>query len=82
MTSLPMSIAMCITGSFFTEQIFAIPGIGKYYITAMNNRDMPVILGETVIFAAIYIFVIAITDILYKVVDPRITIGRNNVDNG
>jgi oligopeptide transport system permease protein len=82
MTSLPMSVAMCITGSFFTEQIFAIPGIGKYYITAMNNRDMPVILGETVIFAALYIFVIAITDILYTVVDPRIKIGGNNIDNG
>lgn len=71
-TVLPMSVVMAITGSFFIERIFAIPGIGMYYINAINGRDLPIIMGETVIIAAIYIVVIFITDILYAVVDPRI----------
>lgn len=72
MTNLPMSVAMSITGSFFIERIFAIPGIGMYYVTAVNGRDLPIILGETVIIAALFIFVVFLTDILYTVIDPRI----------
>ena len=48
-TQLPMSIAMCITGSFFIESIYSIPGIGQYYVTAVNNQDLSIIMGETVI---------------------------------
>lgn len=73
-TILPMSIAMCITGSFFIERIFSIPGIGMYYINAVNGRDLPIIMGETVIIAALYIVMIFVTDLLYTVVDPRIRI--------
>lgn len=72
MTTLPMSVAMSITGSFFIERIFAIPGLGMYYVTAVNGRDLPIILGETVIIAALYIVVVFLTDILYTVIDPRI----------
>lgn len=72
MTHLPMSVAMCITGSFFIESIFAIPGIGQYYVTAVNNQDLSIVLGETVLLALLYIVVLFITDILYAVVDPRI----------
>ena len=57
-TQLPMSIAMCITGSFFIESIFSIPGIGQYYVTAVNNQDLSIIMGETVILAAMYIIVL------------------------
>jgi oligopeptide transport system permease protein len=71
-TSLPMSVAMCITGSFFIERIFSIPGIGMYYVNAVNGRDLPIILGQTIIIAAIYISIVFITDLLYTVVDPRI----------
>jgi len=73
-TQLPMSIAMCITGSFFIESIFSIPGIGQYYVLAVNNQDLSIIMGETVILAAMYIIVLFITDLLYVVVDPRITL--------
>ncbi len=73
-TILPMSVAMCITGSFFIERIFSIPGIGVYYINAVNGRDLPIIMGQTVILAAMYIIVVFFTDILYTVVDPRIRI--------
>ncbi|MGE9882498.1 ABC transporter permease [Blautia obeum] len=72
MTQLPMTVAMCITGSFFIESIFSIPGIGQYYVTAVNNQDLPIVLGETVLLALLYIVVLFITDILYVVVDPRI----------
>lgn len=73
-TQLPMSIAMCITGSFFIESIFSIPGIGQYYVTAVNNQDLSIIMGETVILAALYVVVLFITDLLYIVVDPRISL--------
>ncbi|MCI5649543.1 MAG: ABC transporter permease [Fusicatenibacter sp.] len=73
MTQLPMSVAMCITGSFFIESIFSIPGIGQYYVTAVNNQDLSIVLGETVLLALLYIVVLFITDILYVVVDPRIS---------
>lgn len=73
MTQLPMSVAMCITGSFFIESIFSIPGIGQYYVTAVNNQDLSIVLGETVLLALLYIVVLFITDILYVFVDPRIS---------
>lgn len=73
MTQLPMSVAMCITGSFFIESIFSIPGIGQYYVTAVNNQDLSIVMGETVLLALLYIVVLFITDLLYVVVDPRIS---------
>lgn len=78
MTQLPMSVAMCITGSFFIESIFSIPGIGQYYVTAVNNQDLSIVMGETVLIAALYIVVLFITDVLYVFVDPRISMpGRS-----
>ncbi|MCH4206770.1 MAG: ABC transporter permease [Solobacterium sp.] len=73
-TQLPMSMAMCITGSFFIESIFSIPGIGLYYVQAVNNQDLSIVMGETVILAAMYIAVLFITDLLYVAVDPRISL--------
>lgn len=73
-TYLPMSLAMCITGSFFIESVFSIPGLGLYYVNAVAAQDVTIVMGETVIISAIYIFVIFITDILYSIVDPRIRI--------
>lgn len=73
MTQLPMSVAMCITGSFFIESIFAIPGIGQYFVTSVNNQDLSIVLGLTVFLSLIYIVVLFITDILYALVDPRIS---------
>ena len=74
MTNLPMSVAMCITGSFFIERIFSIPGIGMYFVNAVNGRDLPIIMGQTVIIAAMYIVIVFVTDLLYTVVDPRIRV--------
>lgn len=73
-TQLPMSVAMCITGSFFIESVFSIPGLGLYYVNAVAAQDIPIVMGQTVILSAIYIAVVFITDILYTIVDPRIRI--------
>ncbi len=77
-TQLPMSVAMALTGSFFIETIFSIPGLGQYYVQAVTDRDVTMVMGFTVIVAAIYIVVIFITDILYHIVDPRIRLATDS----
>lgn len=74
-TTLPMSAALCITGSFFIESVFSIPGLGLYYVNAVASQDITIVMGETVIISAIYVVVVFITDILYTLVDPRIRIS-------
>lgn len=61
-----------ITGSFVIEQIFAIPGIGKYFVTSITNRDYTVIMGTTVFYSLILLFAVLLVDILYSFIDPRI----------
>ena len=75
-TVLPMTIAGVISGSLFIERVFAIPGIGKYFVEAVQGRDIPMVMGQTIFFSAIYLVVIFVTDILYTVVDPRIKIVK------
>jgi oligopeptide transport system permease protein len=53
------------------EQIFAIPGIGRYYVTAVTGRDYTVVMGLTVLLAMIVIIANMVVDILYGVLDPR-----------
>ena len=60
-----------ITGSFVIEQIFAIPGIGRYYVTAVTARDYSVVMGLTVLLSIIVILANMVVDILYGVLDPR-----------
>jgi ABC-type dipeptide/oligopeptide/nickel transport system permease component len=64
-------LGFLITGSFIIEFIFAIPGIGKYYITAVSARDYSVVMGLTVLLSVIVIVANMIVDILYGVLDPR-----------
>lgn len=65
-----------ITGSFFIESIFRIPGIGLYWVTAIQNRDYPMIMATTLVWAAIISLAYLITDLLYAVIDPRVTYTR------
>ncbi|MCC8435232.1 ABC transporter permease [Brevibacillus sp. M2.1A] len=65
-------IASLITGTFVVEKIFAIPGIGKYFVDGIFNRDYPVILGTTIFYSAILIFTIFLIDMAYTLIDPRI----------
>jgi len=67
----PMFAAL-LTGTFITEQIFAIPGMGKYFITSVSNRDYPVIIGTTLLYAFFIILANLIVDITYAFLDPRI----------
>jgi ABC-type dipeptide/oligopeptide/nickel transport system permease component len=64
-------LGFLITGSFVIEQIFAIPGIGQYYVTAVSARDYSVVMGLTVLLSLIVIFANLIVDILYGFLDPR-----------
>ena len=64
-------LGFLITGSFIIEYIFAIPGIGKYYITAVSSRDYSVVMGLTVLLSVIVVLANMVVDILYGVLDPR-----------
>jgi ABC-type dipeptide/oligopeptide/nickel transport system permease component len=64
-------LGFLITGSFIIEYIFAIPGIGKYYITAVSARDYSVVMGLTVLLAVIVVLANMVVDSLYGVLDPR-----------
>lgn len=67
-------LAYIVTGSLVVEQIFAVPGIGRAYITSITGRDYPMIMGTTIILAALIVIMNLVSDILYKIVDPRITL--------
>jgi oligopeptide transport system permease protein len=60
-----------ITGSFIIENIFAIPGIGRYYVTAVTGRDYSVVMGLTILYAFIVVAGNLLVDLLYGVLDPR-----------
>ena len=64
-------LGFLITGSFVIEQIFAIPGIGVYYVTAVTARDYSVVMGLTVLLSIIVIVANMVVDILYGFLDPR-----------
>ena len=67
----PMMAAI-MTGSFVIERIFALPGMGGYFVESITNRDYTTIMGITVFYAAFYIIMILIVDISYAMIDPRI----------
>lgn len=71
----PMT-ASILTGSFVIETIFAIPGLGQYFVTSIYNRDYTVILGVTIFYSVIVIVLNMIVDLLYPLLDPRIKIGE------
>ncbi len=64
-------LGFIITGSFVIELIFNIPGIGQYFVTAINARDYSVVMGLTVLLSVIIIFANLVVDILYGILDPR-----------
>ena len=65
-------LAFIVTGSMVVEQIFAVPGIGRQFVSSIINRDYMMIMGTTIFLASLIVVMNLITDILYKVVDPRI----------
>ncbi len=67
-------LAYIVTGSLVVEQIFAVPGIGRTFVSSITDRDYPMIMGTTIILAALIVIMNMVSDILYKIVDPRITL--------
>ena len=65
-----------IVGSFFVESIFRIPGIGFYFVSAIGSRDYPMIMATTLVWTFIISLAYLITDLLYALADPRVTLGK------
>jgi oligopeptide transport system permease protein len=65
-------LAEVIVGSFYVETVFAVPGIGRYFVTSVSNRDYPVLMGVTFLLASTVAIVNLIVDLAYAYLDPRI----------
>lgn len=65
-------LAYIVTGSLVVEQIFAVSGIGRSFVNSITNRDYPLVMGTTIVLATLIVVMNLVSDILYKVVDPRI----------
>ncbi|WP_134698893.1 ABC transporter permease [Ammoniphilus sp. YIM 78166] len=70
----PLS-ASILTGTFVIERIFGIPGLGSHFVTSIGNRDYTVIMGTTVFYSIILLFMILLVDLAYGIIDPRIKLS-------
>ena len=61
-----------LTGSLVVETIFAIPGLGKFFVDMVNNRDMPLIMGLTVFYSALLIMMNLLVDAVYPILNPKL----------
>ncbi|MBX0330298.1 ABC transporter permease, partial [Oscillochloris sp. ZM17-4] len=64
-----------ITGTIFIETMFRVPGLGKFFVTSVTQRDYPMIMAVMLLIAAVWGFVYLLTDLLYTVIDPRIRLS-------
>ena len=71
-TYLGLQLAGLLSGAVVTESVFSRPGLGRVAVTAINNRDYPLIQGTVLVTAVIYVGVSLVVDLLYGVIDPRI----------
>ena len=72
------TIAAVLTGSFVIEKMFSIPGLGKYFVDSINDRDYTMVLGVTVFYAIFLIIMMILVDIIYVLVDPKIKLGKGD----
>lgn len=68
--------ASILTGTFVIEKIFAIPGMGKYFVESINQRDYPVIMGTTIFYSTVLIMMLFLVDLAYGILDPRIKLHK------
>ncbi|MCM3121707.1 MULTISPECIES: ABC transporter permease [unclassified Mesobacillus] len=68
--------ASILTGTFVIEKIFAIPGMGKYFVESINQRDYPVIMGTTIFYSTVLIVMLFLVDLSYGILDPRIKLHK------
>lgn len=78
-TYLGPQIAFVLCGGFVVETVFSIPGLGRYFVQSIINRDYPLIMGTTIFLSAFLIFMNFMVDVLYKIVDPRIRLTEGDV---
>lgn len=78
LTVIGIMIGRILAGSFIVETIFNIPGVGRIGVTAVQQRDYPVILGATVVLASAFLISTFVVDLLYGVLDPRIRVEGTN----
>ena len=69
-------VAALLTGTFIIEKLFSVPGLGRYFVNAINDRDYSVTLGLTVFVGAMIIVCNLVVDIMYAVIDPRVKITK------
>jgi len=69
-------VAGVVTGSFVIESIFSIPGLGSSFVTSITAKDYPTVMGVTIFYGALLIFMNFMVDIIYRFVDPRINITK------
>jgi oligopeptide transport system permease protein len=69
----PLTAAL-LTGSFVVEYVFAIPGMGRFFITAVTDRDYPLIMGVTLVYTALLVIANFLVDLCYAYIDPRIRV--------
>jgi oligopeptide transport system permease protein len=69
----PLAAAL-VTGSFVVEYVFAIPGMGRFFITAVTDRDYPLIMGVTLVYTALLVAANLLVDVCYALIDPRIKV--------
>jgi ABC-type dipeptide/oligopeptide/nickel transport system permease component len=75
-TVLGPAIAAITTGGFVVELIFAIPGLGRYFVQAVQQLDYTVIMGTTVFYGAFLVLMVLVVDVLYGIVDPRVSVVK------
>jgi oligopeptide transport system permease protein len=75
LTVLGPTVAGLMTGSFVIEKIFAIPGMGGFFVNSVTQRDYTTIMGMTVFYAAFLIVMVFVVDLFYRLVDPRIQLA-------
>lgn len=75
----PLAAAL-LTGSFIVESIFAIPGLGRHFVTSIYNRDYTVILGITIFYSFLIMMMNLLVDLIYPLLDPRITMKNGKGD--
>ena len=75
-TYLGPQVAFTLCGGFVVESVFSIPGLGRYFVQSIQNRDYPVIMGTTIFLATFIILMNMVVDLLYKVADPRINLTK------
>lgn len=68
-------IAYILTGSLVVEQIFVVPGIGRFFFSGIINRDYPMVMGTTIFLATIMVIMTLLSDICYKIFDPRVELS-------